>query len=324
MRILRGEDIRELGTRGIIIRERFRPGNCEGITYNLTLGSRVQSISKTEQGYKKIEGALVLDPSESVNVEINEKFKFADMEGRPRYFGLILASARLLAGGVSHPATVIDPGFSHTTTLTLINLRNFPSRSFRPGSDPIAKLIVVELDPDEVPSGWEETPAYMQSGPDDLPVLWSDFHLMPAWRPVLAPSLNLLEDLGESYGPPFDVIGSHLLEQRRLMYEDDGSPISSAALRRALREQDVSLTRAFAFASQRIDALERFQRELDSRSNIALSGITELQESRISEKARLQEDHRDSRRYWITIIIALVAAVLGAAVSILFSHFGIH
>jgi deoxycytidine triphosphate deaminase len=324
MRILRGEEIRELGAQGLLIRDRFRAGNCEGVSYNLTLGPRYQSITKTEQGYRQISGALTLEPSEAVNVEINEKFNFVDARGRPRYFGVVIANARLLAGGVSHPATMIDPGFRHTTTLTLLNLRNFPSRPFRPGADKIAKLIIIELGLEELPSGWEETPAYMQSGPDDLPVLWSDFHMMPTWQPTNEAVLNALRAVGPRYGPPFDILQSHLLEHRKGLYSEDGSLLSLAGITKTVREDAASFSKTADFLSHRIEALERAQGELSTRISAAAADVAEVQHAQLAEKSQVRQEHRDTRRYWINVIVAIVAAVIGAAVTLLFSFFGVH
>ena len=324
MRIIRGEEIRELGAQGLLIRDRFRADNCEGVSYSLTLGPRYQSISKTEQAYRKISGTLTLEPSEAVNVEINEKFNFVDAEGRPRYFGIIVANARLLAGGVSHPATMIDPGFRHTTTLTLLNLRNFPSRPFRPGSDKIAKLIVIELGLEELPSGWEETPAYMQSGPDDLPVLWSDFHMMPTWQPMHEASLEALREVGQRYGPPFDVLQSHILEHRKGIYAKDGSLLSIAEVVKSVRDDAASFSKTTDFLSHRIDALERAQSELSARISTAAADVAEVQRAQLADESQVRQERRDTRRYWLSVTVAVIAAIIGAAVTVLFSYFGIH
>jgi hypothetical protein len=324
MRVVHAEELRSLCKQGLIIRDQFRPGNCEGITYSLTLGSRVQSISRTEPRYRQIEGTLVLAPGEAVNVEINEKFNFADENGVPRYFGIILAGARLLAGGVLHPATLIDPGFRHTTTLTLINLRNFPSRAFRPGSDTIAKLIVVEFAKDEIPPGWEETPAYRQSGPDDLPVLWADFHMMPEWSPTRGATVSALEQVYESFGPPFDVLAAHIFEHRRLLSDREGGGILLSNVLGALREEDSRIERMLDFLTRRVEAIERDQTEIDVKAGTALSGLGELKDERLAERDRSLRDRAEGRRYWITTVVAVLAAIVGAVVTIVLSHFWLH
>lgn len=324
MRVVNAEELKSLNKRGLIIRDQFRPGNCEGISYSLTLGPRVQSISRTEQTYRHIEGALVLAPGEAVNVEINEKFNFTDEDGAPRYFGIILAGARLLAGGVLHPATFIDPGFRHTTTLTLINLRNFPSRSFRPGSDTIAKLIVVEFASNEMPLGWEETPAYRQSGPDELPVLWADFHMMPIWSPTRGATISGLEEVYESCGPPFDVLAAHMLEQRKLLADREGRGIVLSDALRSLRDEDSRIEGLIDFVMRRVEVIERGQVEVEAKAATALSGVGDLKTTQLAEHDRSIRERLEGRRYWITIIVAVLAAILGAVVTIVLNHFWLH
>jgi deoxycytidine triphosphate deaminase len=327
MRVLRGEEISQLGEQGLLIRENFRAAYCEGVSYSLTLGSRFQSISKStarDRNYQTIDGLLTLDPSEAVNVEINEKFNFVDRDGNPRYFGIILANARLLAGGVSHPATMMDPGFRGTTTLTLVNLRNFPSRSFRPGSDKIAKLIVVEVGADEFPRAWEETPAYLQSGPNEPPVLWGEFHMNAPWQPSQQANVNDLRSLGAVHGPPFDVIESHLLEQRKMLHAEDGSPLHLTTVVNKVREDAESVSRSIAFITHRVETLERAQGDLTAKVSAASSGLSELQNASLTEKTQLRQEKRETRRYWVNITVAIIAAVIGAVVTVLFSYFGIH
>jgi deoxycytidine triphosphate deaminase len=324
MRILRGEDIKRLGAEGIIIREKFRSANCEGVSYNLTLGNRVQSISRTEQGYRAIQGALVLGPSESVNVEINEKFNFADKEGRPRYFGLILASARLLAGGVSHPATIIDPGARHATTLTLVNLRNFPSRSFRPGSDSIAKLVVIDLGLEELPVAWDATPAYAQAGAEELPVLWSDFHLMPKWAPILRPEAAELEGLASTYGPPFDILASYISQYLDQLVDDAGRPISVRELVRSFNYGNDRQDELRDLLARRIEALERDQATVDARVSGVAKSLAELYEARLADRAKASEERRESRRYFVATLVAIGAAILGAVATVLLSRYVFH
>nr|MDT0658497.1 hypothetical protein [Micromonospora sp. DSM 115978] len=313
VRILRAREISALAAQGILIRDQFRPKHCEGVTYSLTLGSRVQSITRTERSYRKIDGALVLEPRESVNVEINEKFNFLDGKGRPAYCGLVIAGAKLLAGGVSHPATFIDPGFQHTTTLTLVNLRNHPSRSFRPGSDYIAKLIVFSLTTAEIPEGWEATSAYRQSGPDDLPVLWSDSHLLASWTPRGADpaALSAVPQLG----PPYDLLASHLLEQRDLLVDDTGQQRSVRDVNREIITLNRELTHVTDTTSRQLALLDRAQKDLAARVAGQDSELANMRRASQEESLRRQRERTDASRYRGNLIIAVVSAIVGALVS---------
>lgn len=324
MRIVQADEIEYLSKQGLIIRDQFRSGNCEGIGYGLTLGPRVQSISRTEEAYRRIEGVLVLAPSEAVNVEVNEKFNLVDRDGVPRYFGLVVSGARLLAGGVAHPATYIDAGFRRTASLTLINLRNFPSRAFRPGSDIIAKLIVIELSQDEIPPDWEETPAYRQSGPDDLPVLWPDFHLMPG-RPVSQNmDTSVLQEIAEYSGYPFDVLAMNVLTHQRLLHRRDGEEINLEDSFSLLRGAESSINRTVEFLMRRVDAVEREYAKVEGKAVSALSIVEDLKEARFADRDRRTRDKMEGRRFWVTTIVAVLSAVIGAILTIILSHFWLH
>lgn len=318
MRIVSAHEIGELAQRGLIIREHFRPQNCDGLFYLLTLGRNVQSISKGKARYETIDGLLELGPFESMNVEINERLCFKDAEGAPVYWGLILAGARLLASGVSHPATAVDPGFDGTTTLTLQNLRNFPSQSFRPGQDRIAKLLVVELEPSEVPDGWEPTPAYLDSGRDAPPTTWGDVHLFPRWLPQTAAHQSQLEELYE-LGPPFDVVAAHIAEQRSLLSIGEGEGLSlpgqvaalttnAASLRASLDDAQVQASRMssdIAEIQQDVDSLKAFRSQEIERRGAALD----------QQRLSWIETRRNRVIVIVTIVTALAGAITGAIVT---------
>jgi hypothetical protein len=283
----------------------------------------MQSITSGEATYRPIDGTLVLGPREAVNVEINEKFRFTDENGRPVYCGLIIAGARLLAGGVSHPTTAIDPGFSHTTTLTLENLRNFPSRAFRPGADRIAKLLVLKLDQDEMPTdGWEETPAYLQSGPEEPPALWADFHMLPGWTPVLDATINQLDDL-RRHGPPFDVLAAHLREHRKQLFGDDGVKRTIASAVNRVGKRADTATEAIQITNRIVEVIKEAQDDLGQRLGGIADTVADIQKWRHAEQERhgaeLEAARRgmiDSRRHWVIVLVTFAAAVLGSVLSI--------
>lgn len=183
--------------------------------YNLTLGYLVQSVSRREPEFAKITDPLVIGPGQVVNVELNERFNFNDGDGRPRYGGLIVSRARLLAAGISHPPTVVDPGSTRATYLTMINHTNFLGPRMDPGRFKIAKMVIFAYeDSEELPEPWQPTEPYELVSEEEMPRFWPP--QIEPWRPVRRIDEHDLESLREGYGPPFDIVSVALsnLEQR--------------------------------------------------------------------------------------------------------------
>ncbi|MDX6683171.1 MAG: hypothetical protein QOG94_3210 [Solirubrobacteraceae bacterium] len=313
MRIVNAAEIEELAGKGLVIRANFRRQNCDGLFYHLTLGSHVQSVSAGEATYREVDGLLRLGPGEVVNVEINEKFCLADAKGAPIYWGLIIAGARLLAGGVSHPATAIDPGFQHTTTLTLENLRNFPSQPFRVGQERIAKLLVLELARNELPEAWEETPAYSQSGPEEPPSVWPDVHLYPTWRPGATTTSKQLDELPE-LGPPFDVITAHLAEHRRLLSAGLDDQPSLPARVSELVSDATSVRTAMEEVRAEAGRMTRQVAEIEEDVKELESAFKDAEAKYRRESDARQSSLRESRRYWVLLLVTIATALGGGAV----------
>ena len=306
MRILTGPEIEELASKGTLFHSGFRKSHCETMFYSLTLGRKVQSVTKNETRFRELTEPLIIGPREAVNVEILEKFKFVDEEGRPRYGGLIVSIARLLSGGIAHPATVVDPGFSRATYLTLINFRSYPGPRMFPGRDKIAKLIIFEYEPQEqMPPNWEPSAAYELVAQDELPVFWAS----PAepWQPAQRVTKQDIERLID-FGTPYDQIAVALLEQTRLIDILNTKIDSLEATIKELKDLIAMLEKQLVVATTKQDKM--------SEDLAYTRGEVAAWHQKRIEDAERQIDRRLGQRQlrlslWVSSTIALLAAIIG-------------
>lgn len=311
MHILTGPEIEELASKGILFRSGFKKSHCETMFYSLTLGHRVQSVTKNEHEFRKLKEPLIIGPRETVNVEILEKFRFADEQGRPRYGGLIVSIARMLAGGIAHPATVVDPGFDRATYLTLVNLRSYPGPRMFPGRDKIAKMIIFAFETGEqIPPPWETTPAYELVSQDELPVFWAS----PAepWQPARQTTRQDLERLID-WGTPYDHIAVALLEHSKAMDDFQAKMHSVEGAIAGLRETFAAQEKQLLVATTKLDKM--------AEDLARTQGEVAVWYQQRMEQAERQVDRRSAERQfqqsiWISAIIAVVSAIIGGLTAI--------
>jgi hypothetical protein len=311
VRILTGKEIHQLAESGQIFRANFNHHHCETMFYSLTLGRQVQSVTKRDQTFRELDGPLVLSPGEVMNVEIHERFNFNDAEGRPRYGGLIVSRARLLAGGISHPPTAVDPGATRATYLTLINHTNFPGPRMFPGTEKIAKMIVFEFGLENIPDAWELTPPYALVSEEEMPQFWP---LSPEpWSPAITIDLATLADLRHSHGPPFDILASSTLE-----------------IVERLDAVATKLDGVVAVAQRNDEAIESINgrlSSLDMRVGVAMQDVAftkgEVQswlDARLQAAEQVAVAKTERTRFninlWVLVIVTLFSAIVGAALAL--------
>lgn len=290
MRVLTGKEIAARAAKGEIFRANFVPSHCDTMFYSLTLGYLAQSVSRRQVEFARMGSGVVIGPGEVVNVELHERLNLRDEDGHPRYGGLIVAQARLLAAGISHPATVADPGSTRATYLTLINHTNFPGPRLLPGRSKIAKMIVFMYEEGEdLPDAWAPTEPYVEVGEDEMPHLWAP--RTEAWLPARELQPHDLDDLRENYGPPYDII--------------------AAALRELGSRQDV-LSREVSLGREQVDVAVRQADYLGQR----------LQDARDKlERVERETEQVNRARQWrlgivAALAIALLSTTLGALLAI--------
>jgi hypothetical protein len=315
VRILTGKEIHQLAGSGQIFRANFNQYNCETMFYSLTLGRQVQSVTKRDQSFRELDGPLVLSPGEVMNVEIHERFNFNDSEGRPRFGGLIVSRARLLAGGISHPPTAVDPGATRATYLTLINHTNFPGPRMFPGTEKIAKIIVFDFGLEKLPDAWEPTPPYALVNEEQMPQFWP---LSPEpWSPATTIDLAVVSDLRHSHGPPFDILASSILD---IVERLDAVATKLDGVAAVAQKND----EANELINSRLGSL-------DTSVGLAMRDVAFTKgEVQSWLEARLQaaeqsavastERNRFHVSLWVSVIVALLCAATGAALTLWWGH----
>lgn len=312
MRILTGNEIRRLAEQGEIFRANFNSKNCETAFYSLTLGQKVQSVTRREPHFRELREPLILGPGEVMNVEIHERFNFNDSTGQARYAGLIVSRARLLAGGISHPPTAVDPGATRATYLTLINHTSFPGPRMFPGSDKIAKMLIFAYSgEEEIPESWEPTAPYSMVGPEEMPQFWP---LSPEpWTPATSFDVSDIAALRERFGAPFDIIAlgiSHVYEATVV------NRTSESALRTTQTEIQQTLTEfrdRLRTLDGRIDKLSEDVAFSKGEVSTWLRTRLEDAERRVDRK---EGDKQFRLNLWAAIFISLLSAVVGVLLAL--------
>lgn len=310
MRLVPAAELTEFANRGIVFSDNFSKANCDGLLYEVRLGRKWQSVTTNQEQFQTIDGLYHLRPREVVNVEVFERFNLNDEAGRPVFGAFVISSARHLAGGLSHHTTLIDPGFKGTASITLENMRNFPTRAFRPGQDSVAKLLVFEMDPDEVPESWEATSAFVGIGPSELPRFWSDIHLSKPWVPVHSAHQDQLDELSLQ-GPPFDVIAAQLRRANAALGLNGGSGDSRVVvIEETVRESTLAIRDLVSDSVRnvaRVNALEDASLEVRER-------VSDIEGALRADRSEKVSTKRESRRFWIMVSVTLLAALVGAVV----------
>ena len=302
MRVLTGEEIAKLAEKGLLFSNGFKKAHCETMFYSLTLGRKIQSVTKNEKSFHEIKDEFIIEAQEVVNVEVLEQFDFNDEQGLPRYGGLIVAKAGLLSVGIFHPSTVVDPGFNRRTYLTLANLRSYPGPALIACHDKIAKIMIFEYSLQEVlPKKWEEPRHYQGIGPNELPTFY-DRHAAP-WQPAQQTSLEDLKKM-INLGIPFDQIAVALIEHDQAMKElKSHASLSETAvkeIKESIKEQQNQLIRADLKFDHVIPRMDQLNNDMN---NIK----AELQTWR-----QTHLDHLYFRwNIWISLGMATVGAILG-------------
>lgn len=312
MRILTGDEISRLAREGILFRKNFRESHCETMFYSLTLGHMVQSITRNEPTFHRLDAPLVMGPREAINAEIFERFHFLDSAGAPRYGGLIVARARMLAAGISHPATAVDPGANRATYLTLINHRSFPGPRLYPGKDKIAKMIIFQYeDHEELPQHWIPTEAYDLADEDEMPVFWPS----PAepWEAATQVTADDLRRLRTDYGAPYDQIACALEASIRTedRLSDEIAHLSQTVKLHTVLSETLK---------DSVAALEAKADKLNSDVSFVRGEASTWSMNRVSTAEKELEKRVTRGRFILEIVFGFVIAVVAAALTILVTN----
>jgi deoxycytidine triphosphate deaminase len=134
----------------------FDPSKLSGCSYDLRAGKPLRSRNRGRV-FDISSNPYEIESGECVTVETLEVLDFSD----PLLFGFVVNKHAVLARGLSHPITKVDPGFQGPLALTLFNQGGIaePIRY----EQPIAALVLLPLS--AIPSriyGTSQTPSHRQ------------------------------------------------------------------------------------------------------------------------------------------------------------------
>ncbi len=313
MHILTGVEIAGLAKKGLLFYRGFKEAHCETMFYSLTLGYKIQSVTKNETTFHEVKEQLVIGPQEVVNVEVLEHFNFSDEQGLPRYGGLIVASAGLLSVGIFHPSTVVDPGFNRKTYLTLANLRSYPGPRMIPCRDKIAKIMIFEYDPHELlPLGWEVTPSYQGVGQDELPIFYAPD--AAPWQPAQQASPQELKKIID-LGIPYDQLAVALLDHDQKLNTLYSHTVFLETTFKELTEAVGEQKNQLFKVESKLDHITARMDYLNNDINATREDLQTWRQTYIEEVNRKQDRKIERLRFqwntWLNFIVAIVAAIIG-------------
>jgi deoxycytidine triphosphate deaminase len=112
--ILTDEEITALAEAGAI--SPFDPALLSGCSYDLRAGTILRSRNRART-FNLEKGEYYVESGECVTIETHEKLDFSST----LLFGFVTNKHSMLARGIFHPITKVDPGFSGPLAITLFN-----------------------------------------------------------------------------------------------------------------------------------------------------------------------------------------------------------
>jgi hypothetical protein len=180
-----------------------------------------------------------------------------------------------------------------------------------PGTEKIAKMIVFEFGLENIPDAWELTPPYALVNEEQMPQFWP---LSPEpWSPATTIDLKVVSDLRHSHGPPFDILSSSILDIVARL-DAVGTKLDGVA----------------AVAQKNDEAIELINGRLgslDTRVGLAMQDVAftkgEVQswlDARLQAAEQLAIASTERTRFnvslWVSVIVALLSAAVGAALAL--------
>lgn len=174
----------------------FDPNLLSGCTYDLRAGAHLSSRNRLRR-FDLSKGEYVIESGECVTIHSLETINFREVP----IFGSIGNKHTILAKGLFHPSTTIDPGFKGPLALTFINMGNVRYKVSM--GDRIAKLELVQLadEPDRI-YGENQRPSHREGSTDIALIVDSPEHRDDD------------DELEKMYGAPVAKLYSYLREYR--------------------------------------------------------------------------------------------------------------
>jgi deoxycytidine triphosphate deaminase len=135
--ILIDAQIIDLVTRYKII-DNFDPVLLSGCSYDLRIGQYLRSRNRS-QTFDLSRNDFYVEGGECITFETLETLNFRN----PVLFGFIVNKHTILARGLFHPITKIDPGFTGPLAITFFNLGNVAEKLTY--KQPFASLVIIPL-----------------------------------------------------------------------------------------------------------------------------------------------------------------------------------
>jgi deoxycytidine triphosphate deaminase len=118
----------------------FEPDMLSGCSYDLRLGSEIRSRNRKQKFELSQErNEFHIEAGECITFQTLEELNFRE----PPLFGFVVNKHTMLARGIVHPTTKIDPGFKGSLAVTIFN-QGGPAEKIKFGQ-PMAALIVYPL-----------------------------------------------------------------------------------------------------------------------------------------------------------------------------------
>ncbi len=158
-RLLIDVNIKALADKCGII-ENFDEKLLSGCSYDLRIGPTVRSRNRLET-YNITNDSYIVESGECITIESWESVNFKNV----LLCGIIANKHSILAKGLFHPITIIDPGFVGKLAITLVNVGNV--RYELRYQDKIAKLLIMSIHsrPSNI-YGVTQVPSYREGSTD--------------------------------------------------------------------------------------------------------------------------------------------------------------
>lgn len=157
--LLTDEDLERLARESGSINP-FDERMLSGCSYDLRMGAVLRSRNRARV-IRLEEGEYSIESGECVSFETLEVLDFRS----PLLFGFVINKHSVLARGLFHPITKVDPGFHGPLAITMFNLGNIPETVRY--KEPVVSLVLVPVSsPPKRVYGTSQRPSYREGSLD--------------------------------------------------------------------------------------------------------------------------------------------------------------